>query len=283
MTTSSTHLSDDEQVNQANATGRTPVVFIHGLWLLPSSWDRWAEVFDQAGYAPLTPGWPDDPETVAEANANPDVFAHKTIEQVADHFGVVIGKLDKKPAVIGHSFGGLLTQIVAGRGLAAASVAIDPAPFRGVLPLPFSALKSAWPVLSNLANRNRAVPLTYDQFRFGFANAVSEDEARQLYDTYAVPASGAPIFQAATANLNPWTEDKVDTKNPARGPLLIINGQQDNTVPWAIANASYKLQHRNAGATEIVEMPNRGHALVIDSGWREVADKALAFVKRFVS
>src|ERR1700737_4781834 len=212
------------QVDQANASGRTPGVFIHGLWLLPSSWDRWAAVFEEAGYAPLTPGWPDDPETVEEAKAHPEVFAHKTIAQVADHYADVIGQLKKKPAVIGHSFGGLLTQIVAGRGLAAVSVAIDPAPFRGVLALPISALKSAWPVLGNPANRSRAVPLTYDQFRFGFANAVSEDEAKQLYETYAVPASGAPLFQAAGATLNPWTEAKVDTRNPDRGPLLIING-----------------------------------------------------------
>jgi len=272
---------DVEQIDQANASGRTPVVFIHGLWLLPSSWDRWARVFEDAGYAPLTPGWPDDPETVEEASAHPEVFAHKTIGQVADHYAEVIGQLQKKPAVIGHSFGGLLTQIIAGRGLAAVSVAIDPAPFRGVLPLPFSALKSASPVLGNPANRNRAIPLTYEQFRYGFANAVSEDEAKQLYETFAVPASGIPLFQAATANLNPWTEAKVDSKNPDRGPLLIISGEKDNTVPWAIANASYKRQKRNEGVTEIVEMPNRGHALVIDSGWREVADAALAFVKRF--
>ena len=161
-------------------------------------------------------------------------------------------------------------------------MAIDPAPFRGVLPLPISALKSASPVLSNPANRNRAVPLTYEQFRFGFANAVSEDEAKQLYDAYAVPAPGAPLFQAATANLNPWTEAKVNSKSPDRGPLLIISGEKDNTVPWAIANASYKKQKRNEGVTEIVEMKDRGHALTIDSGWREVADTALAFVKRFV-
>jgi non-heme chloroperoxidase len=272
-----------DEVEHANASGLTPVVFIHGLWLLPSSWDRWAAVFEAAGYTTVTPGWPDDPDTVADAKAHPEVFAHKTIGQVAEHFAEVIGTLKKKPAVIGHSFGGLLAQIVAGRGLSAVTVAIDPAPFRGVLPLPFSALKSASPVLGNPANRNRAVPLTYDQFRFAFANAVSEDEAKELYDTFAVPASGAPIFQAAAANLNPWTEAKVDTKNPDRGPLLIINGQKDNTVPWAIANASYKQQKRNAAVTEIVEMPNRGHALVIDSGWREVADKALAFVKRFVT
>jgi len=273
---------ETEQIDQANATGQTPVVFIHGLWLLPSSWDRWAAVFEEAGYTPLTPSWPDDPETVEEANADPAAFAHKTVGQVADHFADVIGKLKKTPAVIGHSFGGLLTQIVAGRGLSAASVAIDPAPFRGVLPLPISALKSAFPVLGNPANRNRAVPLTYEQFRFGFANAVSEDEAKELYNTYAVPASGAPLFQAATANLNPWTEAKVKSKNPDRGPLLIISGEKDNTVPWAIANASYKRQKRNEGVTEIVEIPNRGHALTIDSGWREVADTALEFVKRYV-
>jgi pimeloyl-ACP methyl ester carboxylesterase len=282
MTTTATQLTDEEQIKQANATGRTPVVFIHGLWLLPSSWDRWAAVFHEAGYTPLTPGWPDDPNTVEEAKAHPEVFAHKTIGQVADHFADVIGKLENKPAVIGHSFGGLLTQIIAGRGLSAVSVAIDPAPFRGVLPLPISALKSAWPVLGNPANRSRAVPLTYDQFRFGFANAVSEDEAKQLYETFAVPASGAPLFQAATANLNPWTEAKVDTENPDRGPLLIISGEKDNTVPWAIANASYHQQQHNTGVTEIVEMPNRGHALTIDSGWREVADAAIAFIRRYV-
>jgi non-heme chloroperoxidase len=281
-TTQRVTTSESEQVQRANESGLQPVVFIHGLWLLPSSWDRWAGVFEEAGYTAVSPGWPDDPATVEEANANPEVFAHKTVGQVADHFADVIGRLDKKPAVIGHSFGGLLTQIIAGRGLSAASVAIDPAPFRGVLPLPISALKSASPVLSNPANRNRAVPLTYEQFRFGFANAVSEDEAKQLYDAYAVPAPGAPLFQAATANLNPWTEAKVNSKNPARGPLLIISGEKDNTVPWAIANASYKKQKRNEGVTEIVEMKNRGHALTIDSGWREVADTALAFVKRFV-
>jgi pimeloyl-ACP methyl ester carboxylesterase len=271
-----------EQIDRANATGLTPVVFVHGLWLLPSSWDRWAAVFEEAGYAAVTPGWPDDPETVEEAKAHPEVFAHKTVGQVAEHFSGLIGRLAKKPAVIGHSFGGLLTQILAGRGLSAASVAIDPAPFRGVLPLPFSALKSASAVIANPLNHGRAVPLTYEQFRFAFANAVGEDEAKELYETFAVPASGAPLFQAATANLNPWTEAKVDTRNPDRGPLLIISGEKDHTVPWAIANASYKKQKRNQAVTEIVEIPNRGHALTIDSGWREVADTALTFIRRFV-
>ena len=273
---------EKQEVARANATGKQPVVFVHGLWLLPSSWDRWAKLFEDAGYVALTPGWPDDPETVADANAHPEVMAHKTVGQVADHFGEIIAGLKKKPAIVGHSFGGLLAQILAGRELSAAAVAIDPAPFQGVLPLPFSALKSAWPVLGNPANRNRAVPLTFDQFRYGFANAVSEAEARELYDTYAVPAAGAPLFQAATANFNPWTEAKVDTKNAARGPVLIISGERDHTVPHAVAFASYEQQKHNEGVTEFVEIKGRGHALTIDSGWREVADTALNFVKRFV-
>ena len=271
-----------QQVEHANATGRQPVVFVHGLWLLPSSWDRWAALFEAAGYTALAPGWPDDPETVEEANAHPEVFAHKTVGQVADHYDAILRKLKKKPAVVGHSFGGLLAQILAGRGLSAVTVAVAPAPFRGVLPLPISALKSAWPVLGNPANRNRAVPLTFEQFRYGFANAVSETEAKELYETFAVPAAGAPLFQAAAANLNPWTEAKVDTENPARGPLLILNGEKDHTVPHAIAHASFKQQQHNSGVTELLEIPNRGHALTIDSGWREVADHALAFIQRFV-
>jgi non-heme chloroperoxidase len=270
------------QIAQANDSGHTPVVFVHGLWLLPSSWDRWRTVFEAAGYATLSPGWPDDPNTVEEANRHPEVFAHKTVGQIADHFEYVIGKLTKRPAIVGHSFGGLLAQILAGRSLSDATVAIDPAPFRGVLPLPISALKSAAPVLGNPANHGRAVPLTYDQFRYAFANAVNEDEAKELYNTYAVPGSGAPLFQAATANLNPWTEAKVKSKNPDRGPLLILDGERDNTVPWAIANASFKKQRRNPGVTEIVKIPERGHSLVIDHGWREVADTSLAFIQRFV-
>src|SRR5258708_4180821 len=271
-----------QQVERANKTGLQPVVFVHGLWLLPSSWDRWARLFEEGGYTALTPGWPDDPDTVDEANAHPEVFAHKTVGQVADHFEQIIRGLKLKPVVIGHSFGGLLAQILAGRGLSSATVAIDPAPFRGVLPLPYSALKSAWPVLGNPANRNRGVPLTFEQFRYSFANAVSEAEAHELYEKFAVPASGVPIFQAAAANLNPWTEAKVDTDNPERGPMLIVGAEKDHTVPWSIVNASYHLQKDNPGVTELVQMHDRGHALTVDHGWREVAETALAFVKRFV-
>ena len=269
------------QIQRANASGLQPVVFVHGLWLLPDSWHRWAELFEEAGYIALMPDWPGDPASVAEANANPDAMAGNTLGQVADHLSAVVSQLERKPAVIGHSFGGLLAQILAGRGQSAVTVAIDPAPFRGVLPLPLSALKASWPVLGNPANRNRAVPLSEEQFRYAFANAVSEDEARQLYRDYAVPAAGALLFQAATANINPWTQAQVDTLNQERGPLLVVSGEKDHTVPWAIANASYRQQQVNPGHTEIVEIAGRGHSLVIDSGWREVADTALAFVRRF--
>jgi non-heme chloroperoxidase len=272
-----------KQVNDANASGKKPVVFVHGLWLLPSSWDRWAEVFEAAGFSTVTAGWPDDPNDVDEANRHPEVFAHKSVKQVADHVEAVIRELKQRPVVIGHSFGGLLAEILAGRGCGDASVAISPAPHRGVLPLPISALRSAWPVLRNPLNHGRAVPLTYGQFRYAFANAVTEDEAHELYDTFAVPAAGRPLFQAATANLNPWTEVKVETTNPDRGPLLIIAGEEDHTVPWAICNASWTRERRNKDAvTEIVKIKDRGHALTIDHGWREVADTALTFVQRFV-
>jgi pimeloyl-ACP methyl ester carboxylesterase len=269
-----------KDIARANDSGRVPVVFVHGLWLLPSSWERWRALFEERGYTTVAPGWPDDPETVEEARARPEAFAKKGIQAVTDHYQEAVATLTKRCAIVGHSFGGMIAQKLAGEGASNATVAIDPAPFQGVLPLPVSALKSALPVLINPANHGRAVTLTFEQFVFGWANAVPADEARQLYETYHVAASGQPLFQAATANLNPWTEDKVDTTNPARGPLLLLSGEKDNTVPWSIVNASYERQKRNVGVTEIAEIPNRGHSLVIDSGWREVADAALAFVER---
>jgi pimeloyl-ACP methyl ester carboxylesterase len=272
---------ESQQVGQANRSGRTPVVFIHGLWLLPSSWNNWVDFFEQEGYAGLTPDWPGDPETVEEARANPDVLAKKKLKQVANHTAEVIGELRQKPAVMGRSTGGLLAQMIADRGLSAATVAIDPGPFRGVLPLPVSTLRVSAPVLRNPLNRGRAISLTLDQFKYGWANALSDEEAKQLYETYHVAAPGVALMQMANANLNPWTEAKVDPKNPNRGPLLILEGEKDHTVPWAIANGAYKRQRHNESVTEIVKILNRGHSLTIDSGWRMVAESALEFVKRF--
>lgn len=271
------------EIERANASDLTPVVFVHGLWLLSSSWQPWRDLFEGNGFITLAPGWPDDPATVAEAREHPEAFARKMVQQVTDHYLDVISRLDQAPVVIGHSFGGLIAQKIAGEGVAAATVSIDNAPFKGVLPLPASSLKAAAPVLANPANRGRGVSLTFEQFRYGWANALEEDEAKRLFETYHVPAAGAPLFQAAFANFNPFGgETAVDSKNPERGPLLIIGGEKDHTVPPAITHASYRIQSRNPGTTEEITIPDRGHSLTIDSGWRVVADEALAFVQRFV-
>jgi len=267
------------EIEAANASGTRPVVLIHGLWVLPSSWANWVELISQAGYAPLTPDWPDDPQTVEQARANPNVFAKKTLQQVADHTAEIIDALDQPPVIMGHSTGGLVAQMLAGRGLAAATVAIDPGVFRGVLPLPWSVLKGVGPFLIDPRTRGRAITLTFDQFKYGWTNALDEQESKELYDTYHVACSGIALVQMGNANINPWTEAKVDTKNPNRGPLLIIDGEKDHTVPWAIANAAYKRQRHNPAKTEIVKIPNRGHSLTIDHGWREVAQTALDFIK----
>jgi non-heme chloroperoxidase len=278
------NLSEQEQqeIDRVNASGKQPIVFVHGLWLLASSWDRWRAYFDELGYASIAPGWPDDPGTVEEARHHPEVFAHKSLSLISDHYARVISKLVRKPIVIGHSFGGVIAQMLAGKGLAAATVSIDPAPFRGVLPLPFSSLKVASAVLANPANYQRSVALTFEQFNYGWTNNLSDAEARALYDQFHVAGSGMPLFQAATANLNPWTEDKVDTLNPERGPLLFISGEKDHTSPWSIVHASYERQSRNANVTDIVAIPDRGHSLTIDSGWKTVADISAEFVQRVV-
>lgn len=269
---------EQREIDKANESGLKPVVFVHGLWLLPSSWDLWREFFESKGYATLAPGWPDDPETVEEAHAHSEVFAHKSLRMITDHYCEVIEKLSTRPAVVGHSFGGDIAQMIAGRGLSDATVAIDPAPFRGVLPLPLASLISASPAMANPANYWRAVTLTYDQFKYGWGNALSDEETRALYEKYHVAGSGVPIFQAASANLLPWTEDAVDTKNPERGPMLLISGSEDHTVPPVVVKAEFDKQKRNSGLTEFLSIENRGHSLTIDSGWREVAEAAIAFV-----
>jgi non-heme chloroperoxidase len=272
---------ESSEIEAANASGKQPVVFVHGLWLLPSSWDRWRQTFEEAGYATLAPGWPDDPETVAEARAHPEVFAGKKVQAVTEHHLEVARTLTRKPALVGHSFGGLIVQKLAGEEVAATTVSIDPAPGRGVLPLPVSALRSSSPVLRNPANARRAVTLTLDQFRYGWANNLDDEESAALYDEYHVPAPGAPLFQAAFGNLNPASETSVDYEAAGRGPLLVVSGENDNTVPHAISYAAYKKHRKNAGVTEFNELPGRGHSLTIDHGWPEVAAVALDFVGRF--
>jgi len=269
---------ETSEVKAANDAGGQPVVFVHGLWLLAGSWQPWRDLFEQRGFSTIAMDWPDDPASVDAARANPAVFAGKSVGAVADHGAELIAGLTRPPVLIGHSFGGLLVQILAGRGLAAAAVAIDPAPGRGVLPLPISALRSSAPVLANPLNRGKAVTLTYDQFRYAFANAVPEAEAKALYETHHVAAPGLPIFQAAAANFNPVSQTKAETKDPNRGPMLVVSGEKDHTVPRAISHAAYKRQTKNPGVTEFAEIPGRGHSLVFDAGWQEVAEVALAFL-----
>lgn len=273
--------AEQGEIAAANERGRRTVVFVHGLWLLSNSWDRWRRLFEESGYSTIAPGWPDDPSSVDDARRNPDVFARKMVGQVTDHYAEAIGALNHAPAIVGHSFGGLIAQKLAGEGVASATVSIDNAPFQGVLALPASSLKSAAPVLAHPRSLGKGVALTFEQFVYGWANNLDEAEARELYETFHVPASGVPLFQAATANLNPFAETKVDTKNPERGPLLLLSGENDNTVPWAIVEASYKIQSKNSGMTRVVRIPGRGHSLVIDSGWREVAEIALEFIREF--
>jgi non-heme chloroperoxidase len=282
MTTSTVTAWEEAEIERANASGLTPVVFVHGLWLLSSSWQRWRDLFEANGYTTIAPGWPDDPATVTEAFDHPEVFAHKKVQAVTDHYLDAIKRLAKKPAVVGHSFGGLIAQKIAGSGASVATVSIDNAPFRGILPLPISSLKSSFPVLSNPTNYGKAIALTFDQFKYGWANNLDEAEAKELHETFHVPAPGLPLFQAAVSNFNPVSETRVDSKNPDRGPLLIIAGENDHTIPLAITEATFKLQSKhNPGVTEIERIPGRGHSLVIDSGWKEVADVAVTFIQRF--
>lgn len=274
-----------DEIDRANGSGLQPVVFVHGLWLLSSSWRSWRDRFEEHGLTTIAPGWPDDPSSVEEARRDPGVFAHKMVQQVTDHYLDAIRRLERKPAVVGHSFGGLIALKLAGEGVSAATVSIDNAPFKGVLPVPLSSIRAGSPVLGNPANRGRAIALTYDQFAYGWSNTLSAEEGRRLYDEYHVAASGVPLFQAVVANLNPFGgETAVDTRNPERGPVLVIAGAADNTVPLAITRATHRVLHdrQPEAVTEIVEIPGRGHSLTIDSGWPEVAEVALTFLRRFV-
>ena len=250
---------EQAEIERANASGLTPVVFVHGLWLLSSSWQRWRDLFEASGYTTIAPGWPDDPATVQEAFAHPEVFAGKKVQGVTDHYLDAITQLDKKPAVIGHSFGGLIAQKIAGVGASATTVTIDNAPFRGVLPLPISSLRSAFPVLGNPANYGKAIALTFEQFKYGWANNLGDAEVKELYETFHVPAPAAPLFQPAVANFNPFSETRVDSKNSDRGPLLVIAGDGDHTIPSAISEATFKIQSKhNPGVTEIEHIPRPG-------------------------
>ncbi|MTD15285.1 alpha/beta fold hydrolase [Nakamurella sp. YIM 132087] len=258
----------------------TPVIFIHGLWLHAVSWTGWCERFADAGYLPLAPGWPGDADTVQEARLNPEAIADHGIDDVVEHYAAIIDTLDSKPILVGHSFGGMIAQKLLGQDLAVAAIAIDAAQIKGVLPLPLSALRATLPVFRNPANRHRAVTLTHEQFRFAFTNTVSEEESRQLYDAWAIPAPGKPLFEAAASNFNPHSPAKVATDNQNRGPLLLIMGGQDNTVPEAVVKATLRQYRHSEAVTDILEFPDRAHSLTIDHGWTEIAEACLSWLTK---
>jgi pimeloyl-ACP methyl ester carboxylesterase len=260
-------------------TPKVPVVFIHGLWLHATSWQPWIDLFGEAGYEPTAPGWPDVPDTVAEAREHPELQAGKGIADAVGHYARIVGSAGRKPIVIGHSFGGLIAQSLLGQDLAAAAVAIDPAPIKGVLLLPPAQLRAAFPVLGKPANRNRSVSLTAAQFRYAFGNTLPERESAELYNTWTIPAPGRPLFEAAFANVTPHSPAKVNTRNSARGPLLLISGQKDHTVPDSVTHATFSQYRHSTAVTDLRRLANRGHSLTIDSGWRDVADTALTWLK----
>jgi pimeloyl-ACP methyl ester carboxylesterase len=257
---------------------RRPVVFIHGLWLHATSWNRWLELYRDAGYEPIAPGWPGESETVHAARENPDLVADTSIDDAVAHFAEIIGALDAKPIVIGHSFGGLLAEKLLGQDLAAAAVAIDPAQVKGVLALPLAQIRAALPVLGNPANLHKAISLTAKQFRFGFGNELTQEESDNLYEQWSIPAPARPLFQAAVANFAPHSEARVNTANQTRGPLLLISGKQDHTVPDVTTRSTLKQYRNSTAVTELKQFEGRGHSLTIDSGWREVADATLEWL-----
>lgn len=257
---------------------RTPVVFIHGLWLHASSWQPWMDLFGQKGYAPVAPGWPGEPNTIQAARANADAVAGIGIDRVTEHYARVISAQPQAPVIVGHSFGGLIAQKLAGLGYGRAAVAIDPAQIKGVKPLPLAQLRSGFPVLGNPANKKRAVSLTASQFRYGFGNAIDKESSDTLFDRWTIPSPGRPLFEAAFANFHKDSPAKVNTDNDKRGPLLLISGQKDHTVPDVVTRAAYKLYGNSTAVTDLKQFPDRGHSLVIDQGWQEVADYVLGWI-----
>jgi len=256
-----------------------PVVFVHGLWIHASSWTPWIERFRAAGYQATAADWPGDPASVQEARANPRSIADRGIEEIVEHHKRYIGGLDERPILVGHSFGGLIVQRLLAEDFAVAAVAIDPAPIKGVLRLPVSSLKVALPVLRKRANSRRAISLTREQFRYGFGNAIPAEESDELFDKWAIPGPGRPLFESVFAAVTLHSPAWVDTKNAARGPLLFVAGGRDHTVPASVVRAAHRRYRKSAAVTELVEFADRGHCLTLDTGWPAIADAALGWLR----
>jgi pimeloyl-ACP methyl ester carboxylesterase len=251
------------------------VVLVHGLWMTPLSWEHWIERFEARGHRVLAPAWPGFDRKIEEIRSDTTPFEGLGLTEIADHYAKIIQALDAPPIVMGHSFGGLVTQILLDRGLGSAGVAIDPAQPKGILALPWSTFRVVWPVFRNPAGVGKANALTAKQFHYAFGNTLSEHESAKVYERYAVPGPNRPLFQAGLANLNPKAASKVNLKNDDRAPLLIIGGGADHVVPPRTSRTNFKLYHASKAITEYKEFPGRSHYLVGQDGWEEVADYAL--------
>jgi pimeloyl-ACP methyl ester carboxylesterase len=255
-----------------------PVLFIHGLWIHASAWQPWQDLFQANGYSTSAPGWPGDGDTVQATRDNPDALNEIGITAICQHYAALIDMMAVKPIVVGHSFGGLIAQELLANGYAVAAVAIDPAPIKGVKTLPFSQLRSGLPVLGNPANKKRTVSLTAKQFRYSFGNALTEQESDALYERWTIPGPGRPLFEDATANFTKNSPAAVDSHHAIRGPLLLLSGTEDHTVPQKVTEAVYKLYSDNPSTTDYQILEGRAHSLTIDAGWHDVADVALHWI-----
>lgn len=253
------------------------IVLIHGLWMTSLSWEHWIEYYSNKGYRVIARSWPGMEGDIEDLRRDPSAIARLGITDVVNHYEEIIRGLDRPPIIIGHSFGGLITQILLDRGLGSAGVAIAPAPVKGIIFLPFSTLKVSFPALSNPANTHKAVPLTPEQFHYAFTNTLSEEESLAVYKRYAVPGPDHVLFQAAFANFNPHAASTVDFENGTRAPLLLLSGGKDHVSPPAVVEANYRLYRKSPAVTEYKEFPERTHYTLGQAGWEEVAEHALAW------
>ncbi|WP_305093075.1 alpha/beta hydrolase [Prescottella sp. R16] len=251
-----------------------PVMFVHGLWLAAASWDRWQDKFAAAGFPTLAPTWPGEAPSIDDTRAHADDQAGIGIDEITAHFAEAIAPLHRKPIVVGHSFGGLIAQKLLAADVAAAAVAIDPAQIQGVKTIPLAQLKSSFPVLGNPANAKRSITLTPDAFAYGFGNTLARDESDELYEHWSIPSPGRPLFQAAFANFAPGSPAHVDT-GVERGPLLIVGGGRDHTVPESVSRATHHRYHKAHTENDYMVFADRGHSLTVDHGWEEIADEVL--------
>jgi pimeloyl-ACP methyl ester carboxylesterase len=265
-------------VNQIpHPSSAPPIVLIHGLWMTALSWEHWVDRYQRQGFEVIARSWPGVDGDIAALRRDPSGLDRLGITEIVEFYAGVIGGLDRKPIIMGHSFGALITQILLDDGWGTAGVSIDSAPVKGVFRLPWSALRSAFPGLKNPANRHRAVTLTPEEFHYAFTNTMTDEASRTAYERYAVPGPGRPLFEAAFANFNPHAASKIDFKNDERAPLLVIAGRVDHVSPPSINRTIAKLQHRSKSITAYKEFPGRSHFILGQPGWEEVADFALAW------